>query len=211
MVIDKSIFAKVADAIKHPENTTGLCTRDMLEAAKRNSNAVMTSQKLRKLLSSGRTFDLVIHGWFLDDYHLGIAGHFHCPSVILSTMPAIKLAMDLTGNPLEFPHIPNMVEVSQTDEMGFLVRLKRFILYAVENVRMWLIERYVYRPQYEQHFPKIKGYPTFDEVKDNVSVVLVNHHFSQGEVRAYVPSLVPVAGIQMKNIPDPLPKVKYSY
>ncbi|KAJ6636556.1 UDP-glucosyltransferase 2 [Pseudolycoriella hygida] len=56
-----------------------------------------------------------------------------------------------------------------------------------------------------QHFPASKNYPTFDEVKRNVSLVFVGHHFSQGAIRPSVPNLIEIGGIQIKDKPDPLP------
>ncbi|KAJ6634253.1 UDP-glucosyltransferase 2 [Pseudolycoriella hygida] len=50
-----------------------------------------------------------------------------------------------------------------------------------------------------------KNYPTFREVTRNVSLVFVGHHFSQGAIRPYVPNLIDIGGIQIKNKPDPLP------
>lgn len=42
-------------------------------------------------------------------------------------------------------------------------------------------------------------------MKKNVSLVLVNHHFSQGPVRPLPPGMVEIGGIQIKERPDPLP------
>lgn len=32
-------------------------------------------------------FDLIIFGWFLNDFQIGLASHFNVPSVIISTIP----------------------------------------------------------------------------------------------------------------------------
>ncbi|XP_061386433.1 UDP-glycosyltransferase UGT5-like, partial [Musca vetustissima] len=49
-------------------------------------------------------------------------------------------------------------------------------------------------------------YPPLEEVYKNVSLVLTNHHFSQGPIRPNVPALIEIGGIQIKEKPDPLPK-----
>lgn len=53
-------------------------------------------------------------------------------------------------------------------------------------------------------FPKNR-YPSLSEMKKNVSLVLVNHHFTQGPVRPLPPGLIEIGGIQIKEQPDPLP------
>lgn len=45
-----------------------------------------------------------------------------------------------------------------------------------------------------------------EEVYKNVSLVLTNHHFSQGPIRPNVPALIEIGGIQIKEKPDPLPE-----
>lgn len=54
-------------------------------------------------------------------------------------------------------------------------------------------------------FPRNK-YPSYADMKKNVSLVLINHHFSQGPVRPLPPGMVEIGGIQIKEKPDPLPE-----
>lgn len=58
---------------------------------------------------------------------------------------------------------------------------------------------------YSYNFPSDR-YPPLEEVYKNVSLVLTNHHFSQGPIRPNVPALVEIGGIQIKEKPDPLPQ-----
>lgn len=50
-------------------------------------------------------------------------------------------------------------------------------------------------------------YRSYDESLRNVSLSLVNSHFSSGLIRPYVPNLVEIGGIQVKPKPSPLPEV----
>ena len=48
---------------------------------------------------------------------------------------------------------------------------------------------------------------TYDESLKNISMVLVNGHFSQGHPRPNVPAVVEVGGIQVKPKANQLPEV----
>lgn len=57
------------------------------------------------------------------------------------------------------------------------------------------------------NFPSDR-YISYDEAMRNLSLVLLNSHFSQGGVRPYVPAMIEVGGLQVKPTPDPLPEVR---
>lgn len=59
---------------------------------------------------------------------------------------------------------------------------------------------------FSKHFPSDR-YRSYDEAEKNLSMVLVNGHFSQGAVRPNLPAIVDVGGLQIKPKPDPLPTV----
>ena len=48
---------------------------------------------------------------------------------------------------------------------------------------------------------------SYREAKNNISLILANHHFSEGGVRPNVPAMVEVGGLQIKTTPSPLPEV----
>lgn len=48
-------------------------------------------------------------------------------------------------------------------------------------------------------------------MKKNISLFFVNDHFSISPPRPYVPAVVPIAGINIKQQPDPLPQVNDLY
>jgi len=56
------------------------------------------------------------------------------------------------------------------------------------------------------NFPADK-YISFNEALNNVSLILLNTHFSSGMVRPYVPNMIEVGGIQVKPEASPLPEV----
>jgi glucuronosyltransferase len=58
-----------------------------------------------------------------------------------------------------------------------------------------------------EYFPSDR-YISYDKAVKNISMVLLNSHFTQGSVRPYVPAMVEVGGITVKPTPDPLPNVR---
>jgi len=59
---------------------------------------------------------------------------------------------------------------------------------------------------YSYNFPPDR-YRSYDEMIRNVSLVLVNTHFTSSGPRPLLPNLVEVGGLQVKPKPDPLPEV----
>lgn len=56
-------------------------------------------------------------------------------------------------------------------------------------------------------FPNDGSFPTLSDMEKNVSVIFCNGHFSEGTIRAHVPAVVEIGGIQIKDTPDQLPAV----
>ena len=48
---------------------------------------------------------------------------------------------------------------------------------------------------------------SYDDAIKNISLILVNDHFTEGVVRPNVPGIIEVRGIQVKQTPDELPDV----
>lgn len=56
------------------------------------------------------------------------------------------------------------------------------------------------------NFPAEKGYPSYEQAKLDVSLVMLNSYFTQTVPRPYLPNIVEVGGLQIKAKPDPLPE-----
>ncbi|XP_055537535.1 UDP-glucosyltransferase 2-like [Wyeomyia smithii] len=148
-------------------------------------------------------FDLVIVGLFMPDFVLGLGPHFGAPTVVLFTAGLSSMTADLVGNPLAIAAVPHMV-MGKVAHMNFRNRLRNFIIQTAEILTM-SIARYYQRQYYEWNFPPDK-YPSYDAVLKNVSLVLLNSHFSAGTPRPYLPNVIEVGGLQIKTRTDPLPQ-----
>lgn len=172
----------------------------------RRNHETLQGDVTQQLMKSGQKFDLFVMGWFFNDFQLGLAAHFQCPSVVIASLPSIKPLRDLVANPSGVPVTPFMTRTSN-EVPTFRQRVTNVIGFVLELVATEAMTYFVHAPYYEMNFPAAKNYPTFDEVKRNVSLVLVNDHFSEGTVRANMPNIREISGIQTKSVPNPLPQV----
>uniref|UniRef100_A0A1A9X0P9 Cytochrome b5 heme-binding domain-containing protein n=1 Tax=Glossina brevipalpis TaxID=37001 RepID=A0A1A9X0P9_9MUSC len=105
---------------------------------------VLEDKRFTQLYDNSDTkFDLVIVGYFLNSFQLGVAAKFNAP-VILS-----------------------WTELFSNDDGLF---------------------------------------PTYQEMKKNVSLIFCNSHFTEGPIRPNVPAIIEIGGIQVKEKPNPLPE-----
>lgn len=151
-------------------------------------------------------FDLIVFGLFVNDFQIGLAHHFDCPSVIISVMPAANLIRKYVGNPDELSSVPQLF-IAGSDRMTFTQRFLSAIFTGIEMVFSGGLEYFVMEPIYREHFPP-ETFPSYWEMKKNVSLVLVNQHFTQGTPQALVPALQEFSGMHIKRKPDPLPEVQ---
>uniref|UniRef100_A0A182WIL7 Uncharacterized protein n=1 Tax=Anopheles minimus TaxID=112268 RepID=A0A182WIL7_9DIPT len=148
-------------------------------------------------------FDLVIVGYFVADFVLGLGPHFNAPTVVLFSAGMTKLTADFVGNPRAIATVPHIM-LGGKGTMNFMGRVKNFLFAGFENV-ISVVSEYVQNSYYDRHFPPDR-YPPFQEVRRNVSLVLLNTHFSHATPRPYLPNVVEVGGLQIKTKPDPLPE-----
>ncbi|XP_055916184.1 UDP-glycosyltransferase UGT5-like [Eupeodes corollae] len=79
-----------------------------------------------KQLMKDESFDVVVLGYFTNDFLLGVAGHFKCPVVLSFQVRPVGQVNDLLGNPQEISYVPSLMG-GGTQPMGFVDRLKNFV------------------------------------------------------------------------------------
>lgn len=177
----------------------------LLKSTTSRTSDIIKSTVMEKLKQE--KFDLVIFGLFVNDFQIGLAHQFNCPSVIISVMPAAKMIRDYVGNPDELSSVPNLF-IAANDRMTFLQRCLNVILAGVELVAMNGLDYFFMEPLYREHFPP-EQFPSYWEMKKNVSLILVNQHFSQATPQSLVPAMQEFSGMHIKRKPDPLPEVRF--
>ncbi|CAD7078266.1 unnamed protein product [Hermetia illucens] len=109
----------------------------------------------------------------------------------------------LMGNPLELSYVPDLLTGLQ-QPMGFFDWVLNYVFSGVEFL---LLQYMNYRMDqyYKSNFSPDK-YPSFEEMKKNVSLLFVNTYLSQGHIQPNVPTIIQIGGIQIKPKQDPLPQ-----
>lgn len=172
------------------------------------SEQVVTHDIVQNLMKSNQKFDLFFLGYNINDMMLGLAGHFHVPTVIFSTIPPMKALRDLIGNPTAVASAPLFKEVTANLKYSFFDRFGQFIAYTVEFFITTYVNQFYFETFYNKHFPVERNFPTFDEVRKNVSLIMTNTHFAEGNIRPVLPNLIEVGGAHIKETSNPLSKVK---
>ncbi|XP_067636130.1 UDP-glycosyltransferase UGT5-like isoform X3 [Eurosta solidaginis] len=177
----------------------------MLSSINRNANETLQHQRVQEFLGTHRAgdFDLLVFGYFMNDFLLGFAGHFRCPIVLSFMIQPIYAINRYLGNPSEFAYVPGIFGYL-VQPMNFKGRVRNLIVAFIEEFVVQPMLEYQTSKYYNYNFPPDR-YPPLEEVRKNVSLVFTNHHFSQGPIRPNVPSLIEIGGIQIKEKPDPLP------
>lgn len=179
----------------------------VLKMIVRRSNAILDHEIVQKLMQSNQKFNLFILGYNFNEMMLGLAGHFQVPSVLISTVTPMKSIRDLIGNPAAVSSVPlfSQTDKKSNERLSFLQRFGQFFEYSAEFLVTNLVNFFLIEKSYYERFNGT--YPTFDEVKKNVSLVLTNSHFSEGLIRPSLPNLIEIGGVHINAKPNPLPKV----
>lgn len=167
------------------------------------SEVILTHPKVKTLMNSGEQFDVVIVECFVSDVLYGFAQHFNAPLVVFSPFGASLWANELIGTPYPFSQIPHTF-LCYTDRMSFG---ERFI-----NTLLWNVDSFYYRniflprqeEMYKTYFPN--AMQSLPQVKKNVSLALLNQHFSLSFPHPYAPNMIEIGGIQIDES-KPLPEV----
>lgn len=154
------------------------------------------------------TFDLIYIGWFVNEFHIGVGAHFKSPVVMSIPNKVGVFVRNYVGMSNGVSYLPSSF-LPYKGQMNFFERIVNFFAIGMETVFTVVTEYYIQKPAYDKHFPSPQ-YPSMFEARKNISLVLVNHYFSQGSMEAYLPNVIEVGGMHIKEQPEPLPKVLYS-
>lgn len=135
-------------------------------------------------------------------------GHkFNAPVVqLIPSTPTADVAQ-WHGNPYDGSYIPD-VNSGFSDHMSFVERLTNTAVSFIHTA----INSYLYLPKQRELMDLYFNYtgwetrPSMENMLKNISLTLMNTHFSIGTPRPFVPSYIDVAGMHLKPA-SPLPEV----
>jgi len=148
------------------------------------------------------SFDLVIAEHFNSELPLGFAAQYRAPFVLLSSCPLTPWTMSLVGQPQHIAYKPSVFS-GLSEHMDLGQRLINAAVSIVSTAVFGLINR----PWSQRTLKKRLGLDvSLDELASNVSLVLVNTHWSLNGVSPIVAAVKETGGMHIMP-PKQLPIV----
>lgn len=180
----------------------------MIDLVYMSSNKIMegmnNSANFRKLLETKPQYDVIIVQVYAEDALLALGHYFNAPIIGVSPFGASKWTTDLTGAPNFASYIPHPMS-GYTDRMNFWQRMYNSFCYWYEDIMMVTSYTPVQQQLLEDIYPNGSKMPSLDEIKRNISLVLLNTHVTLGTVRPNHPNMIEVGGLFIENNSDALP------
>lgn len=162
------------------------------------------------ILSEDYEFDLVMVFSFCQEYAISLGHKYNAPVINLGVSMLWPSNSKWIGEPSTFSYILDQ-RTGVTDQMSFIERYKNTVI----GMYQLFLEDYLYLP-YQKYimneYFKYNGYtarPPIEDMLRNVSVTLLNAHYSIGVTRPYLPGTVEIAGLHVHE-PKPLTGVSKS-
>lgn len=168
------------------------------------AEATILSHPTVEQLKTDAQFDLVIFDYFINDYNVGIAAHFHCPAIVISNLGIDIPTRNLVGNPSAAAFTKSL-HISGPLKMNFWQRVLNHLAVGTEQLFLAVFDYFYNQANYEQNFPAHLGYPSYWDAKRNISLVLVCSHFVQTGPLLSFPSIREVGGFHIPRDVKPLP------
>ncbi|XP_055378296.1 UDP-glycosyltransferase UGT5-like [Condylostylus longicornis] len=166
------------------------------------SNLTMQEPMIQKLLKSNEKFDLIICEMTMNEVLLGFGHRFNAPIIAVSTFGPSLWTTDLVGTPSPLSYVPHPF-LKLSDKMNLIERIMNILAATYERI---YYDNFYYPRQvnlYNEHFPNPK--PSLQSLRENVSLVLVNSHFSLTAPRPLVPNMIEVGGFHLNRTENPIP------
>ncbi|KAI7815544.1 UDP-glucuronosyltransferase [Rhyzopertha dominica] len=164
--------------------------------------AVFKTKVLQDLKNTKKKYDVLITEVFATDCMLGFAHHFGIPSIGMTSSVSLPWGGDRFGNPDNPSYIPNYF-VPYKSKMTLYERIVNTLTLIGAKLGYEFISTRASNALARNFFgPNL---PHLKELTFNMSLLLVNSHFSLNQARPTVPNFVEVAGLHIRD-PKPLPE-----
>ncbi|CAH1403023.1 unnamed protein product [Nezara viridula] len=147
-------------------------------------------------------FDLLIIEPFFCQQPLMAFAHKYGASVVAIVTIYISPGISaISGNPYPMAYVPNM-KLTFTDNMNFWERVQNtfysFIEILVDEIYgTWLMNNYM--KEHFKNYPGFENLPSLSEIQNNISLFLVDNHFSLSYPRPYLPNTIDFAGLSVNT------------
>ncbi|XP_030374417.1 uncharacterized protein LOC115623986 [Scaptodrosophila lebanonensis] len=160
------------------------------------SENIMEEPAVQQLLRSDETFDALIVETVQNEVLFGLAQHFRALTIGISSYGTDRHIDELMGNISPLSYNPMLLS-SRTERMRFGERLQN----VWEACVLWVHKRLVHLPSqqklYQKYFPNAKV--NLQQAMNNFSLMLLGQHFSLSYPRPYLPNMIEVGGLHLKQ------------
>jgi glucuronosyltransferase len=137
------------------------------------------------------------------DSLLGIANYYQIPSIVISPTGTMRHTDEFVGNPFNPSYNPQRYS-EYSDRMCLKQRLINTITAIFDELSYTFMyipsQEIIYRRYFNELKPKDQAdLPPLIDLVHNVSLVFVNSHNAINYPRAFVPNMIEVGGIHIKN------------
>uniref|UniRef100_A0A2S2NRN0 Ecdysteroid UDP-glucosyltransferase n=1 Tax=Schizaphis graminum TaxID=13262 RepID=A0A2S2NRN0_SCHGA len=158
------------------------------------TEGVFDAPAVRSLLDDRTaSFDLVIAEHFNSELPLGFAAKYRAPFILLSSCPLTPWTMSLVGQPQQIAYRPSVFS-GLPERMDLGQRLTNTAVAVVSGA----VFRFMNRPWSQRTLRKRMGLDvSLDELASNVSLVLVNTHWSLNGVSPAMAAVKEIGGMHV--------------
>ncbi|XP_060872471.1 UDP-glycosyltransferase UGT5-like [Metopolophium dirhodum] len=164
------------------------------------TETILNKPSVQKLIhSEGLHFDLVLFENFYHECFVTLGHKFNASVVqLFPSIPNAGVAQ-WHRNPYDGSYIPD-INTGFCDNMSFIERLTNTVLSFIHTA----LSSFFYFPKQRDLMDKYFNYtgwetrPSMENMLKNISLTLINTHFSVGTPRPLVPSYIDVAGMHLK-------------
>lgn len=177
---------------------------DLAQTGQEMVSNVFENPQVKKMMATEK-FDIIIVEILTSEALVGLGEHFKAPMVAVSTFGTANFMDDMVGNPSPLSYIPHMA-LPYGNHMTLMERTSNVLMQAVDNICLKYLMLPYQEKVYKKYFPKATL--SLDEARQNVSLVLLNDHFSLRSPRPYVPNMIEVGGMpeDLKQMLDNSPE-----
>ncbi|KFB44381.1 AGAP005163-PA-like protein [Anopheles sinensis] len=158
--------------------------------------------KVQELLKNPtETFDLLLLDQVLCESLLGLAYHYGVPAIVYSAEAPNKYTNEMVANPHNPAYNP-IPSLGYSDRMTLVQRVWNTFVSVCEQFNY----KYLYLPSqeavYQRHFQRKGTLPPLLDLIHNVSLVLVNSHPVINFARPFVPNMIEIGGVHIREFED---------
>lgn len=157
---------------------------------------LLQKKNMKILANSMENFDIALTELFVSDCYLGFIHKFKVPFIALSSSPLIiwnALRLGVSADSAFMPHFDSPF----SSDISFSRKVES-VLYYLYTLAHY---NYVILPKVQTEARRLFGedLPQLDDIATNASLLLLNTHFSLNQPKTFLPNVIEVEGLHLKQ------------